>query len=96
MKEDHTHSLRDVVKKFLKEENLDKTLNEKRLISSWDEMMGVPIANRTTNVAIRNKIMYITLSSAPLKQELTQRKKSVLDIIETKFGKGIIDDIRFL
>ena len=96
MKEEHTFRFGDAFKKFLKEQHLDQTFNEKKLISTWNELMGKQIANRTSKIFIKDRIMYVTLTSAPLKQELTMAREKVLHLIEEKMGEKIIDDVRFL
>lgn len=96
MSDDQSIKLGDAFKKFLKEENLEKTFLEKKLMSRWSEMMGEVIASRTLKMFIKEKIMYVTLSSAPLKQEMTNSKEEVLKRIEDEIGKGVIENIRFI
>jgi predicted nucleic acid-binding Zn ribbon protein len=96
MKKDSIQSFKQVFGDFLKKENLDQKFNEKKLISMWHEMMGATIANRTTGIFIKNKMMFVKLTSAPLKQELTMSKAKVLELIARKIGTGVIEDVRFL
>ncbi|MFY0687997.1 MAG: DUF721 domain-containing protein [Cyclobacteriaceae bacterium] len=95
MKEDSIKSFKQAFGNFLKEERIDQKFNEKRLISMWGETMGNPIASRTTKLFIRDKILFVYLTSAPLKQELTQAKTKVLEVISKKIGSGIVEDVRF-
>jgi predicted nucleic acid-binding Zn ribbon protein len=96
MSSDSSIHIKDALKKYLKEENIDQRFNEKKLITMWNEMMGAPIARRTTGIFIKNKVLFVKLSSAPLKQELTQAKSKVLELLETKMGQKVVDDVRFL
>ncbi|NQW27145.1 MAG: DUF721 domain-containing protein [Flammeovirgaceae bacterium] len=89
-------SIKDALSKFLKEKNLDTKLNEHKLITMWDEVMGATISKRTSRLFIKNKILFVHVSSAPLKQELTMSKSKVLALIDEKIGVGILEDIRFL
>ena len=89
-------SIKDALRKFLKEKNLDTKLNEHKLITMWDEVMGATISKRTSRLFIKNKILFVHVSSAPLKQELTMSKSKVLALIDEKIGVGILEDIRFL
>ena len=95
MKEDSIHSFKDAFGRFLKEESLEERFSEKRLIQSWGKIMGAPIANRTSKLFIKDKTLFVTLSSAPLKQELTNAKDKVLELIHKEFGKTVVDEIRF-
>lgn len=96
MSEDRSIRFGDAFKKFLKEENLDRKFKEKELISRWGEIMGSPISTRTKRLFFKDKTLFVELSSAPLKQELTNQREKVLNLIEEKLGKGLVDAIRFI
>ena len=96
MDNDNMQSIKDALSKFLKEKNLDTKLNEHKLITMWDAVMGATISKRTSRLFIKNKILFVHVSSAPLKQELTMSKSKVLALIDEKIGVGILEDIRFL
>ena len=85
----------DAFRKFLLEENLEMAYREKLLVESWEAIMGKPISSRTNGVFIKDKILIVKLSSAPLKQELTLQKEKVLERINEDF-EGVIKDVRFL
>lgn len=89
------NSFTSAFKKFLITENLEVKYREKLLIESWESIMGKPIAARTTNLYIKNKVLFVELSSAPLKQELVNHKSRVKELIDEDFG-GLINDVRFL
>jgi predicted nucleic acid-binding Zn ribbon protein len=96
MKNDNTHSFQDAFKKFLKDEHLEKSYNEKKLMSMWSEMMGPTIANRTSKLNIHRETLYVTLTSAPLKQEMNRAKERIIQILEEKIGDRVVKDVRFL
>lgn len=89
------NSFTNAFKKFLKTENLEVKYREKLLIESWGSIMGKPIAARTNKLFIKNRVLFIELSSAPLKQELVNNKGRVKEMIDEDFG-GLVDDVRFL
>ena len=96
MTKDSIQNFQDAFKGFLKEENLETKFNEKKLIASWNEVMGKPIASRTSKIFIRKRVIYVKLTSAPLKQELTISKEKVLEMLEKNLGSKVVDDVRFL
>ena len=69
--------------------------DEKKLINSWGTLMGKPIARRTEKIFIKDRILFVKLNSAPLRQELTIAKSKVLEIIHRNFDKNLIDDVKF-
>ena len=96
MKEDPIKSFRNAFQGFLKEENLEHTFKQKQVIADWERIMGKTIASRTTKVFFNKKVLFIKLSSAPLKNEMLNSKPQIIDLIEKEIGKGEIEDVRFL
>ena len=96
MKEDSIKNFRTAFNQFLKEENLEQTFKQKRLIANWEKVMGKTIASRTTQVFFKKKTLFVKLSSAPLKQEMQNSKEKFLAIVGDEIGKGEVEDVRFL
>jgi len=69
---------------------------ETYLVQNWEKIMGTPIAKRTINVYIRNRKLYVHLSSGPLKQELNQSKAKVIELLNKEAGDKVLDDVVFL
>ncbi len=96
MKEDPIKSFRNAFKDFLKEENLEHTYKQKQLIANWEQIMGKTIASRTSKIFFSDKVLFVKLSSAPLKNEMLHAKDQLLQIIEKEMGPGEVKDVRFL
>lgn len=97
MSKDSTQSFKQAFGQYLKKnEKLEQQFNEKKLIHSWQEIMGEPIANRTTNIFIKDGVLVVKLSSAPLKQELNMAKGKVLELFERKLGSQVVKEVRFI
>ena len=82
----------DMLSKFQLEEKFD----EQQLIHSWAQIMGKPIADRTENLFIKEKKLYVKLNSAPLRQELNLSKSKVLELFHKEFGHSIVDEVIFI
>ena len=65
------------------------------IITLWEELMGKTIASRTTKMFFKGNVLYVELSSAPLKQELTLSKEKIMAKLTEKVGTGVIEDIIF-
>ncbi len=96
MEEDPIKSFRNAFKNFLKEEDLEHTYKQKRLVADWERVMGKTIASRTSKVFFKDKTLFIKLSSAPLKNEMQNAKLRIMEILEQELGSGEIKDVRFL
>ena len=88
--------LADAFKDLLKTYRLEDTYQEKVLLSSWGELVGKTIADRTTNLYIKDKKLFVKISSGPVKKELQFNKSKVMLLIESQLGTGIIQEVIFL
>jgi predicted nucleic acid-binding Zn ribbon protein len=86
----------DAFQDLLKAYHLEDTYPEKLLISSWPELVGKTIADRTSNVYIKDKKLFVKITSGPVKKELQLNKSKVIALIESQIGKGIVEDVVFL
>lgn len=90
----NTQSFASALQKFLKSENLERPFQEKKLIQSWETLMGKTIASRTSKLSIRKQVLYIQLTSAPLRQEMINSRDKILEIIRAEYGDSLIKEIR--
>lgn len=96
LRKSETSTVKDAIQELLNTYNIKDKYNATRIASSWGGLMGAPIANRTENVFLKEKKMFVKLTSAPLKHELQISKSKVLDIFNREFGSGAVEDIVFL
>ncbi len=96
MSKDSTQSIGQALGAFLKTERLEKKYTEQKLIHSWAEVMGAPIAKRTSKVWIKDGVLFVRLTSAPLRQELTMARDKVIQHLEDKLGVNVVEDVRFI
>lgn len=78
---------------LLKAYRLEGKFREKSLIHDWPEIVGKTISDRTDSVSIKDKKLYVKLSSGPVKKELMMNKGKMLQLIEEKYGKGVVEDL---
>ena len=95
MRKYNTESLADVLRRYLREEGVETPLNEHRLISAWEEVVGSAIARYTTSLFIRNQVLHVHLSSSVLRQELMMTRKILVRRLNEKVGAQVIVDIEF-
>lgn len=78
---------------LLKAYRLEDKFRENLLISSWGEIVGRTISDRTVSVFIKDKKLYVKLSSGPIKKELMLNRSKVMVLIEEKVGKGVVEEM---
>lgn len=89
-------SIGDAIEHWMDQLRVRGKYKETFIIQNWEKIMGTPIAKRTTNLYIRNKKLYIHLSSAPLKNELNQSKHKVVELLNKAAEDKVLDDVVFL
>ncbi|MCL1943736.1 MAG: DUF721 domain-containing protein [Candidatus Azobacteroides sp.] len=95
MKKTNTQSLGDVLRQVLKEQNLSEKLNEQRLIDAWRPVLGVGVAQYTTRLYIKNKVLNVQISSAVLRAELMMSRGKLMQALNNYVGEQVIVDIMF-
>lgn len=90
-----TQSIKDIVAAYLKENNLDKKLDEQEMIRLWYEVTGKMVARSTKSVEIRNRKMIVRLGSSVIRNELTMIRDGLIRELNQRFDKPLIDDIIF-
>lgn len=95
MKRNNTEQIGDLLRKFMREEGLETPLNQQRLIDSWKEVLGPTIASYTTNLYIRNQILYVHLTSAALREELMMGRELLVRNLNRHVGTTVIINIIF-
>ena len=90
-----TSTLKEAINSMMESYKIKGRFEENRLMGSWGTLMGPPIAKRTEKLFVKNKVLFVKLNSAPLRQELTIARSKVLEIIRWHFDKELIDDVKF-
>ena len=95
MRKKNTELLSDVIRQVLKEQHLDKPLNEKRLIDAWPVVLGNNIMQYTSDLSIKNRILYVSLSSSVLRHDLFLSREEIKNSLNKHVGYEVIVDIMF-
>ncbi len=88
--------MKAAIDQWLKSFNLQTKFNETYLVAFWERMMGATIASRTKQLYVRNKILYLFIESAPLRNELALAKTKLIDLLNKEVGENVIEDIVLL
>ena len=87
--------LKEVIDRWLKAYKLDGKMKEIEVVNAWPELMGIAVANRTKEISIRNKTLYLKLDSSVMRDELAHGKSIIIQRINEHAGFEIITDIWF-
>ena len=93
MKKSNEQTLKEVLSEFVKTFHIETKINEIHLDNSWEKLMGKIIAKHTINLYLKDKILFITLDSSALKNELSYAKKKIINLLNKEFGTKVVEDI---
>ncbi len=85
-----------VLQQVLRDMGLEKPLLEHRIIEAWPSLMGTMIAQYTRKLEFKNGVLFIYLSSAPLRQELFLARFELVKKLNEYVGADIVQDVRLL
>ena len=88
-----TKSLKSVLNNLIDKSSLKSGLNNVKVQSLWKKTMGVNVNSYTTEIYLKNKTLYVSLSSSVLRQELSYGKQKIIDLINDEIGTNIINKI---
>ena len=93
MRRNDAESVGMLIRKFLRQEGLETPLNEKRLIDSWSEVMGSSIASMSKALYIKNQVLYVEVTSTPLRQQLMMGRQQLVNRLNQQVGAQVITNI---
>jgi predicted nucleic acid-binding Zn ribbon protein len=87
--------LDDALEQMFETFNLKNKADQTSIINMWEELMGKTIASRTGKIFFKENVLYVQLTSAPLKQELVLSKDKIIKLLREQVGEKAIRDIVF-
>jgi len=93
MKKTDSEQVGGVILQYLREYGLETPLNEHRLIQAWDKVLGPSVARYTKELRIYNQVLFVTVSSAALRNELMMRRTELVARLNAQAGAQVITQI---
>jgi predicted nucleic acid-binding Zn ribbon protein len=91
-----TSTLGETINDLLEAYKLTGKFKETQVINNWGKVMGMPIANRTGKVFIKDKKLYVEITSPPLKHQLSMAKTKIVELLNQDAGAEVIDEVILL
>lgn len=83
----------NVVLRMLKAYGIEDKYFEARAKQLWHETMGPTISGYTQNIYVKNRKLYITISSSSLRQEISYSKEKIRTFINEGIGQEFIQAV---
>lgn len=83
----------DILNEIIKANKLETGLNQVSVSDAWKNLMGNGVNNYTKNVLLKGHTLYVELTSAVLREELSYGKDKIIKMINEELGKEIVKDV---
>lgn len=92
-RQNENQRLGDALKDFIAENKLQKGIDQVNVKEAWVNLMGNGVNNYTTQVTLKNDILYVSLSSSVLREELSYGKSKIIKMLNEELGKELVKKI---
>ena len=93
MKRNNDQPLKAALQEWMNSNNLEERVNEWKLKRGWESLFGKTIAKYTEKISVRDKKLFLTITSASLKQELTYSVPKMIERINEWIGAEFIREV---
>ena len=93
MRRSNEKPLKAAIEEFLDTFHLRDKLNQAKVIQAWEKVVGEMVARNTSQLHIRNKVLFVKVNSAALRNELLFARNKIISALNKEAGTMVIDDI---
>lgn len=96
MRRTNDKSLKDAIEQMLQVYKIKRRYEETGIVAAWPELVGKSVANRTKELFIRDKKMFLRIESSVIKNELMLMRTQIINKINDKANEILVEEIIFL
>ncbi|GGC19768.1 hypothetical protein GCM10011386_09580 [Parapedobacter defluvii] len=89
-------TIKEAIEKMLDVYKLRRRFDETALIAAWPQLMGNAIANRTKQLYIRDRKLFVKVESSVIKHELLLMRSQIIGRMNEHVGQVVIEDLVIL
>lgn len=89
-------TLKDAIEQMLNVYKIKRKFDETSVAANWAELVGKSVANRTKEIYIHNKKLFLRIESSVIKNEIQMIHSQIIQKINEKAGAELVDEIIFL
>ena len=87
-------TISELLQQVLRHEGLETPLLQKRLIDSWEIVVGQTVARYTAEKFIKNQTLYVKITNPALRQDLSMMRAQLVLRLNQQVSGQIITDIK--
>lgn len=86
-------SIGDVLKQIIQVNKLQPGMDQIDVKDAWKNLMGNGVNHYTKNVILKGTTLYVELSSAVLREELSLGKSKIVTMINEELRRDVVKDV---
>jgi Dna[CI] antecedent, DciA len=86
-------SIGDVLKQIIQVNKLQPGMDQIDVKEAWKNLMGNGVNSYTRNMVLKGSSLYVELTSAVLREELSHGKSKIIAMINDELGRIVVNDL---
>lgn len=83
----------DVLKAFIETNRLEHGMDKIDVEQAWKNLMGNGVNSYTQEVILKGTTLYVKLTSAVLREELSYGKQKIMAMINEELGREVVREV---
>jgi hypothetical protein len=89
-------TLKEAIEQMLQVYKIKRKYDETGIKASWPELVGKSVANRTKEIYIHDKKLFLRIESSVIKNELLLMRAQIIEKINNEAKGVLVEEIIFL
>jgi len=96
MRKANDKSLKDAIEQMLNVYKIKRRFDETAIVSAWPDLVGKSVANRTKELFIKDKRLFLRIESSVIKNELLMMRNQIIQKINDDAKTELVVEIVFM
>lgn len=92
-RENNENTVGEILKGILQDNRLQTGVDEVVVRDAWRSLMGNGVNTYTRNIVLKNGILYVELTSAVLRAELSFGKDKIVKMINEELRRDVVQEV---
>jgi predicted nucleic acid-binding Zn ribbon protein len=96
MRKTNDKTIKEAIEQMMNVYKIKRKYEETGITQAWPELVGKSVANRTKELFIKDKKLFLRIESSVIKNELQLMRTQIIDKINDRSQAIIVEEIIFL
>lgn len=95
IRKENMQTLGDALQQLVQSLGIEKQVEQYKIFDVWNDVVGQQVAKVAQPERLQNGVLIVNVNNAPWRNELTFRKREILEKIHERTNSNSITDIKF-